>query len=161
MPRPCLTLRSPKISDGPVLETAQYGGYGFSGLPHFVNDDLPWEDKVAVVNQYNLGAYRSADKGLMPGQWLVADIAGHPVGIISIRRKLNDYLALYGGHIGYGVLEEHRYRGYASEMLRQGLMILATYGVRNILVTCDNRNVGSAKVIERNGGQLESLAREL
>jgi predicted acetyltransferase len=91
--------------------------------------------------------------------FLVADVAGEIVGRSSIRHCLNDYLALYGGHIGYVVLPQHRRRGYATEILRQSLVIARAQGVDRALLTCDDDNVGSITVIERCGGQLDSVIR--
>ena len=61
-----------------------------------------------------------------------------------------------GGHIGYAVRPAHRRRGYATEILRQSLIVARAVGVDGVLVTCDDDNVGSAAVIERCGGVLES-----
>ena len=47
--------------------------------------------------------------------------------------------------------------GYATEILRQSLVIARSVGVDRVLVTCDDDNVGSAAVIERCGGVFESL----
>jgi predicted acetyltransferase len=80
------------------------------------------------------------------------------VGRISIRHELNDYLAAYGGHIGYGVVFEHRRRGHATAMLGHGVFVARSLGVDSVLVTCDDDNIGSAHVIERNGGVLDSVA---
>ncbi|MEJ4099713.1 GNAT family N-acetyltransferase [Corynebacterium mastitidis] len=54
---------------------------------------------------------------------------------------------------------EFRRRGYAAEILRQGLILLARRGVRRALLVCDDDNVGSARVIEANGGVLEDRRR--
>ena len=93
----------------------------------------------------------------VPSTLLVADVDGEIVGRTSIRHELNEYLAREGGHIGYGVLAEHRRRGYATEILRQSLVIARAVGVERVLVTCDDDNVGSATVIERCGGAFESV----
>ena len=74
---------------------------------------------------------------------------------MSIRYELNDFLAAYGGHIGYAVRPAYRRRGFASEILRQALIIIRAHGVDRVLVTCDEDNLGSAKAIERQGGVLE------
>ena len=94
--------------------------------------------------------------GLVPATFLVADVGGVIVGRTSIRHELNEFLMQVGGHIGYGVLAEHRRRGYATEILRQSLVIARAVGVERVLVTCDEGNVGSATVIERCGGVYES-----
>lgn len=55
------------------------------------------------------------------------------------------------------MLAEHRGRGYATEILRQSLVIARAEGVDRVLVTCSDDNVASAAVIERSGGVLESV----
>jgi predicted acetyltransferase len=94
----------------------------------------------------------------VPTTFLVADVAGRIVGRASIRHELNERLFIEGGHIGYAVLQEHRRRGYATEILRQSLVVAQALGVKRVLVTCDDDNLGSATVIERCGGRFDSLS---
>ena len=89
---------------------------------------------------------------------LAADVDGQLVGRASIRFELNDFLAFRGGHIGYDVISVFRRKGYATEILRQSIVIARNEGLTALLVTCDDSNVGSTKVIERCGGVLESTA---
>jgi predicted acetyltransferase len=42
-------------------------------------------------------------------------------------------------------------------MLRQSLVVARAGGVSRALVTCDDDNLGSRKVIEANGGVLENV----
>jgi predicted acetyltransferase len=79
------------------------------------------------------------------------------VGRISIRHELNAWLAAYGGHIGYCVVPAERRKGYATEMLRQGLVIARAFGLDEVLVVCDVDNIASARVIEACGGEPESV----
>ena len=65
--------------------------------------------------------------------------------------------ASQGGHIGYAVRPAHRRRGYATEILRQSLIIARAVGVDRVLVTCDDTNVGSSAVIEACGGVLDDV----
>lgn len=95
---------------------------------------------------------------LVPSTFLAASVGGTLVGRISIRHELNNWLATYGGHIGYAVVPGMRRRGYATEILRQGLVVARAIGIDEVLVTCDVDNTASAGVIERCGGEFESLA---
>jgi predicted acetyltransferase len=49
-------------------------------------------------------------------------------------------------------------QGYATAILRQSLQIARQkLGLKRVLVTCDDDNVGSIKTIEKNGGVLENI----
>ena len=43
-------------------------------------------------------------------------------------------------------------------MLRFGLLEAKKIGLEKVLITCDDENIASAKVIENNGGIFERLA---
>ena len=84
--------------------------------------------------------------------WAVAE--DELVGRISIRHELNDALRIEGGHIGYDTVPSFRGRGVATEMLRQALPVARTLGLTEVLITCDDTNAASIRIIERNGGVL-------
>jgi predicted acetyltransferase len=46
---------------------------------------------------------------------------------------------------------------HATEILHRALAVARGLGLERVLVTCDEDNVASARVIERNGGVFESL----
>lgn len=79
------------------------------------------------------------------------------IGVIHIRTELTPTLLSIAGHIGYGINPKYWKQGYGTELLRLGL-IKAKELVKEdkVLVTCDDNNIGSAKVIENNGGVLEN-----
>lgn len=77
------------------------------------------------------------------------------IGRMSIRHELNDWLSEVGGHIGYDVRRSRRGEGHATAMLAGALLIAHDLGVDPALLTCDDDNVASRVVIERNGGVLE------
>ena len=86
--------------------------------------------------------------------WLV-DAANEILAISNLRHELNDFLLTYGGHIGYGVRPSARQRGYATEVLRQTLLMAKERGISRVRVTCSKDNPASAKTILRNGGELD------
>jgi predicted acetyltransferase len=44
--------------------------------------------------------------------------------------------------------------GYGTQLLRLALPVLREHGIRRVRITCDEDNIGSAKIIEKNGGVL-------
>ena len=99
----------------------------------------------------------TVEPGWVPSTTLfaVGKTDGRIVGVIDIRHHLNDFLASYGGHIGYGVRPCERRKGYAAEMLRLGLQTCKTLGLERVMLTCNKDNIASAKTIIGQGGILE------
>ena len=79
------------------------------------------------------------------------------LGRIAIRHRLTDFLREVGGHIGYDVRPTRRREGHASAMLQQALPRAHDLGIDRALVTCDTDNIGSIRVIEHAGGELEDV----
>ena len=126
-------------------------------MPFLLHYDvgMPWADYVQRLRDYRCGL--GLKPGLVADTFLLATVDGSIVGRTSIRHELNEFLAAYGGHIGYAVLAPHRRRGYATEILRQSLIIARAAGVDWVLVTCDDDNVGSRAVIEACGGVFDEV----
>ena len=108
-----------------------------------------------------------AETGLnIPENWVPAiqlvsfDEAGHALGFLNLRLRLNDYLLEKGGHIGYSIRPSERGKGYAKESLRQGLQVAKDKNIHRALVTCSIKNSASRAVILANGGQLEDIRHE-
>ena len=78
---------------------------------------------------------------------LVVAVVGH---------ELNDLLFKIAGHFGYMIRPSKRRQGYGKVILRLGLEQARKMGLKRVLVTCDENNIGSKKVIEYNGGQFEN-----
>ena len=154
-----LRLRPPRRDDEqPVLaghrQMLAADGFTFA-LDH--EPGMPWLDYLQLLADQQRGL--RLPPGHVPSTFLVAAAGGTVVGRTSIRHVLNESLVLQGGHIGYGVLPAHRRRGYATEILRQSLIIVRAIGADRVLVTCEDANIGSATVIEKCGGQLDSVIR--
>ena len=79
------------------------------------------------------------------------------IGEIHIRVKLTDNLLKYGGHIGYAINPKYWNQGYGTKLLELGLeKAKRLIEEDRILVTCDDDNIGSYRIIETNGGILEN-----
>ena len=115
----------------------------------------PWTTYLERLAQYRRGVDLPTDR--VPATFLIAEDGGALVGRVSIRHELNDFLANEGGHIGYGVRPRYRRRGFATEILRQALIIARAEGIHCVLLTCDDDNAVSAWIIERAGGELEDV----
>ena len=88
--------------------------------------------------------------------WLIDN--GLFIGNLSVRHYLNAFLLKVAGHIGYQVRPSMRCRGYGNAILQQGVQKAHERGIAPVLVTCDETNLASKKVIEYNGGQFENAA---
>lgn len=86
----------------------------------------------------------------------VREADGKIVGMIQFRRRFNDFLERYAGHIGYSVCPSERRKGYAKRMLADCLNVCRAYGLDRVLIACIPENVGSRRTILANGGEYES-----
>lgn len=77
------------------------------------------------------------------------------VGQASIRHELNDYLKFRGGHIGYYVCPNQRGKRFGTEILKEVLELCKEFELNKILITCDESNIGSNKIILNNSGVLD------
>ena len=124
---------------------------------HFLrsySEGMTWPEYLQILENESTGT--NLKEGRVPATFLIAENDGNLVGRVSIRHELNDYLLNVGGHIGYGVRPDYRRQGFASEILRQSLAFMYGRGVTKVLVTSDEDNLGSIKVIESQGGILEN-----
>jgi len=114
---------------------------------------LDFESYLKIINEardgINLASHEVATTSLFGFS------EQHIVGKVSIRHYLNSYFEMKGGHVGFGVLSEYRGRGFATQMLASSLEYCRDIGLDKILLTCEESNFDSIKVIIRNGGVLD------
>jgi predicted acetyltransferase len=112
----------------------------------FVQDQLSWKKGENLPD------------GWVPAStfWLVRD-DGVVLGTSSIRYELTEHLRNIGGQIGYNIRPNQRRKGYGTAILALTLQEAKKLGLERVLVTCDEGNVGSMKIIEQNGGELEDI----
>ncbi len=94
--------------------------------------------------------------GLAPSSrfWLVGADDRY-LGDVDVRHHLNAALRCYGGHIGYKIRPSERRKGYGRLICCLGIREARQLGIGDILITCDDDNIGSCKIIEANGGRLQ------
>ncbi len=144
-----------------VPPTERYRESFLRGLREFRHEGLPWwvggdleiaEQDFAAFVARKLSDSNRRTETLVPKTHLWAVMEERFVGRISIHHELSDALRVEGGHIGYDTVPSFRGRGVATEMLRQALPWTRALGLTEVLLTCDDTNAASVRVIERNGG---------
>ena len=148
-----------------VAPAERYRETFLRGLRELQQEGLPWYLGADVADvDTDFAAYVARKLGevtsLVPKTqlWAIAD--EHFVGRIGIHHVLNDALRESGGHIGYDTVPSFRGRGVAKEMLRLALPVARGLGLPEVLLTCDDTNAASIRVIGGNGGVLRET-REL
>jgi len=81
-------------------------------------------------------------------QFMLVDTDKHRIlGMINFRHRLNDYLKVCGGHIGYSVRPTERRKGYAKIMLALCLEECKNGRYEKVLITCSEDNEASRRTI--------------
>jgi len=123
----------------------------------FLNTTLLKDDFQSYVDKLE---DRSHGKNLPNGYvadttyWLVDN--NEFIGRVSLRHELTQNLLREGGHIGYDIRPSKRNNGYGKKALELALPKAKALGITKALITCDETNIGSKKIIEVNGGILEN-----
>lgn len=121
---------------------------------------IPWVIQKDPSNFENMVKFLKANQsgenlpeGWVPDSsyWLIDD-SNKILGAVNIRHSLTEKLLNCGGHIGYGIRPSDREKGYATQILALALEKSKELGIDRVLVCCDATNIGSEKVILKNGG---------
>jgi predicted acetyltransferase len=91
-------------------------------------------------------------------RWLFSN-DGKLVAVTRIRHNISTpFLAENGGHIGYDVAPSHRGLGYGHAALQASLAEARRLGIARVLLFTGADNAASRRIIERQGGQLDSIS---
>ena len=128
-----------------------YDEYVDNGISTYSFTDASSCDIFAKFDRYRNERDLPPDRVGEDKYWLVDDEKTYFIGEIAIRYRLNDALAQRGGHIGYGVRYSEWNRGYGTKMLALALEKAKERHISPVLITCNDDNLASARVIEKNG----------
>jgi predicted acetyltransferase len=122
----------------------------------FENTGEPFPDLVEKLQAWKVGQQLPESSWVPCSTFYLIDGDGKILGKSSFRHELNDFLRTIGGNIGYVIRQKDRRKGCGTEILRLTLEKAKQLGLHRVLVTCDEDNIASAKIIEKNGGVFEN-----
>lgn len=76
------------------------------------------------------------------------------IGSIRTNPEVDEITNLYSGHIMYGIVPSKRRQGYGEILCKLLLLKMHEMGFNKAIITCNKNNIGSSKIIEKNGGKL-------
>ena len=125
--------------------------YASKGIEDYTFTDPRSVDVLRKFDDYH------CERNLKPNRvgadfyWLVEEENSRFIGEITIRHRLNEALERIGGHIGYGVRVTEQGKGMGTLMLKLALDKAKEMGLTQVLITCDDDNIASFRVMEKNG----------
>ncbi|MBD0386949.1 MAG: GNAT family N-acetyltransferase [Nostoc sp. C3-bin3] len=87
--------------------------------------------------------------------WLVTN-SKIILGESQLRHWLVPTLEHRGGHIGYMIRPSQRNKGYGTQILAMTLEKARNIGLSRVLLNCNQDNLASARIIQKNQGKLAS-----
>lgn len=120
---------------------------------------MPYEDWLKQTLDNAKQETVHADWVLADTFFVVDSTTDTLIGMIDIRHELNEFLASYGGHIGYGVRPSQRKKGCGAVLLRMALQHAASLGLTQVMLACDEENAASRATILKCGGLLNNTVR--
>ena len=141
-----IKYKEESLAESPIIN-------GSAGLDRFSSIEV-WLEELKKRSCED-----TVPKGLVPSSTYlgVREKDNYIVGMIDIRHYLNEYLTQVGGNIGYGIRKTERNKGYAKQMLKLALEKCKELKIKKVLITCDEDNIASEKVILSANAKLEDI----
>jgi predicted acetyltransferase len=132
---------------------AEFQAEGRKGFWNREKEPTSLEDYILLTSQNSKG--ENVPEGWVPSStfWLIDN--GEFVGHTNLRHTLNESLKEIGGHIGYYIRPSARGKGYGTKILELALIEAKKLGIQKVLVSCNEDNLASKRVIEKNKGLLQ------
>ena len=88
-------------------------------------------------------------EGFVPSETFWAVDGNEYIGTVNIRKELSKRLKEYGGHIGIVVRTKCRKSGFGEKIGKMAMAKLYDMGVDTIVLTCEESNIPSRKILEK------------
>lgn len=140
-----------------IYEMIKEMGLGENGFTSIFPECDFEEFKASLPRLVELSKGINLSEGYVPQTifWMIVN--DKPVAYGKLRHRLNDQLQEYGGHIGYIVRPSERGKGYGKTFLAELIKVARDIGIVELIITCDETNLRSRKVVESNKGNLEKI----
>ena len=141
-----IKYKEESLAESPIIN-------GSAGLDRFSSIEI-WFEELKKRSCED-----TVPKGLVPSSTYlgVREKDNYIVGMIDIRHYLNEYLTQVGGNIGYSVRKTERNKGYAKQMFKLALEKCKGLKIKKVLITCDEDNIASEKVILSANAKFEDI----
>jgi len=135
---------------------ADFVAAGETRIPaYFANPDWTHGEIVQRFEAWSQG--EDLDDGWVPSTTRFLIDEGRILGVVNLRHRLNDSLRRVGGHVGFAVRPSGRNRCHGARLLEAAESQAREMGIERLLVTCDEENTASRRVIEKRGGLLSDV----
>lgn len=143
--------------DEEIYQMLQEIGPGENGFVNglYINNKNEFYKKIERNYEISLGINLEEQYVPQTIYWAFFDDA--PIGYAKLRHRLNENLYERGGHIGYVIRASCRKRGYGKLLLRELLKEAKLLHMEKVLLTVNESNVASRKIIEWNNGKLTQI----
>ncbi|MDP4008356.1 MAG: GNAT family N-acetyltransferase [Candidatus Peregrinibacteria bacterium] len=130
---------------------AEFRNENRKGFWNWIEEPIDLDSYIKLTEANENGQSLTVGSVASTTFWLIDnnEFKGHT----NIRHELNDYLKKFGGHIGYYIRPSERRKGYGTKILGLALIEARKIGLKKVMIGCDESNIPSQKVIEKNGGE--------
>ena len=119
---------------------------GWVSADRFINLLNDWKKNTADRSKVHFFPY-----------WLMKN--NRVIGLVIIKDNIevDDTWKNFGGNISYVIMPCYREKGYGTKSLNLALKKCKELGLKTVLITCMDSNIGSIKIIENNYGELSDI----